>query len=130
MKRFSRRSLLQTLTAATGATVFADVRSSAQDRPHDVPWLAEVQQPPAKLPADAPKLSDLLIDASGNRITTVEQWKMRREELRRWWLDFLGPLPAERKAAPKLMVVEEDHVDGVIRQLVRYEIEPGLMTEA
>src|SRR5439155_12446459 len=44
--------------------------------------------------------------------------------------DFLGTMPAQRTAAPKLTVIEEDRPDGVIRQLVRYEVEPGIMTEA
>ena len=130
MSTLSRRTLLRGVAAAAGATALYDGQLSAQNRPRDVSWLAEIQQPPAKLPADAPQLGDLLIDASGKRIATVEGWKTRREELRRWWLDFLGPLPAERKGAPKLTVVEEDQTEGVIRQLVRYEIEPGLMTEA
>jgi len=129
MSQVSRRAVFQgigitALAAATKVTV------RSQDRPRDVSWLAEIQQPPAKLPADAPQLGELLVDANGQRITTVEGWKSRREELRRWWLDFLGPLPAERRAAPELKVVEEDQTEGVIRQLVRYEIEPGLMTEA
>jgi hypothetical protein len=64
-----------------------------------VAWLAEIQQAPKVLPADAPKLSELLVDGSGKRITNVEGWKSRCDELRRWWLDFLGPMPAERKAA-------------------------------
>jgi dienelactone hydrolase len=39
-------------------------------------------------------------------------------------------MPAQRKAAPKLTVLEEDRTAGVIRQLVRYEVEPGINTEA
>jgi dienelactone hydrolase len=94
-----------------------------------VPWLAEIQQRPAKVPDDAPKLRELLIDDSRQRITTLAAWQRRREGLREWWLDFLGPLPAERGAPPKLQIIEEDRRDGVIRQLVRYEVEPGMATE-
>jgi dienelactone hydrolase len=130
MQNFTRRTLLQGLAAAAGTLGVSDATLLAQDRPRDVSWLADIQQPPAKLPADAPQASDLLVDASGQRIASLAQWKTRREELRRWWLDFLGPMPAERKAAPKLTVLEEDQTEGVIRQLVRYEIEPGLPTEA
>ena len=96
----------------------------------DVPWLKEIQTPPAKLPADATKLSDLLTDSSGQKIDTLEGWKSRREDLRKWWLEFLGPLPAERKGAPKLEVLKEDRPEGVIRQLVQYEVEPGILTQA
>jgi dienelactone hydrolase len=113
--------------AASSAIV--DSAALGQDR-RDVSWLAEIQRPPDKLPADALKLGELLVDASGKRITTLEGWTARREELRRWWLEFLGPMPAERKSAPQLTVVEEDRTEGVIRQLVRYEAEPGLTTEA
>jgi dienelactone hydrolase len=97
--------------------------SGANER--DVPWLAEIQKPPEKIPADAPQLSELLQDATGRRIADMEAWRPRRDELRKWWLDFLGPLPARRSSAPKLEVIEEDRPEGVVRQLVRYEVEPA-----
>jgi len=95
-----------------------------------VPWLAEVQKPPAELAADAPELTPLLIGEDGRTITTLEGWKRRREAIRDWWLDFLGPLQVERGRPPVLEVISEDRPDGVIRQLVRYEVEPGLPVEA
>src|SRR5439155_13819085 len=87
-----------------------------------VPWLAEIQQPPATLPPDAPQLADLLVDSTGQRIITIAAWTKKRDELRRWWLDFLGPMPAERKSPPKRALLEEDRTEAVIRQLVRDEI--------
>jgi hypothetical protein len=101
----------------------------SRQSPKDVPWLADVQRPPEKLPADAPRLAPLLVDAAGKPIVTLDAWKGRREELRRWWLDFLGPM-GERKTTPKLTVVAEDRPPGVVRRLVRYEVEPGESTEA
>src|SRR5689334_19824471 len=127
LQRLSRREVIALAGAAAGTAVCPG-RSLAADR--HVSWLAEIQKQPAVLPADAPRLSDLLVDASRQPITSVEGWVKRREEFRRWWLNFLGPMPAERKSAPKLTVVEEDRVEGVVRQLVRYEIEPGIETEA
>ncbi len=124
----TRRVALQA-AAAAGISLFGGRARSAEV--NDVSWLAEVQQPPASLQASAPQLADVLLAADGQRITTVEAWERRREKIRRWWLDFLGPLPAERKKSPSaLTVVEEDRPEGVIRQLVRYEIEPGIETEA
>jgi len=101
----------------------------------DVPWLNEIQTPPAMVPADAPKVRPLLLDAAGQPITTREKWEQRRAELRRAWLDFLGPLPGGRNPSdaappPALKVLEEDKEAGVIRQLVSYEVEPGVRTEA
>jgi len=120
--RCARRTFLQA-TALGGAAFFARPHLAAEPSTKDVPWLAEIQKPPAVLPANAPQLAEL-------KVTTLEAWKEQREELRKWWPDFLGPMPAERKAAPKLEVLEEDRPEGVIRQLVRYEVEPGMPTEA
>ena len=126
---FTRRTTLCAIAGSAG-TIFLRSQATGAEISPNVPWLNEIQQPPAKLPADAPKLSDLLIDGAGKKITTLAAWQARREELRRWWLAFLGPLPAERKAPPKLTIIEEDRPEGVIRQLVRYDVEPGLSTEA
>jgi dienelactone hydrolase len=125
--RLTRRDALQ-LSAIAAGSALALTLPGAERR--DVPWLSEIQQPPKSLPADAPTLSDLLVAADGRKIHDLDAWNKRRTEIRQWWLDFLGPMPAERKAAPPLTVVEEDRADGVVRQLVRYEIEPGINTEA
>ena len=119
--------------AASSASLLAShlCQGEADDgKAKNVSWLQEIQTPPARLPADAPKLGDLLTDASGKKIDSLEGWKSRRDELRKWWLGFLGPMPAERNAAPKLKVLEEDRPEGVIRQLVQYEVEPGILTQA
>jgi dienelactone hydrolase len=128
LQTISRRTAIQTAGAFAATSVFP--QGEIQAAPNHVSWLGEIQRPPAMLPTDAPRLSDLLVDARGQRITSVEGWVKRREEFRRWWLDFLGPMPAERKSAPPLTVIEEDRIEGVVRQLVRYEIEPGIVTEA
>lgn len=131
--RCARRGFLQTSAvvaswlAAPGAS--RGMEPTRVEPTRDVPWLAEIKQPPAKLPGDGPKLTPLLGGEDGEEVTTVGGWQRRREAIRHWWLDFLGPMPAERKQAPALEVVAEDRVEGVLRQLVRYEVEPGLKTE-
>jgi dienelactone hydrolase len=137
----SRREFLASAaaTAALGFSASASTPARCEDmstKPRDVSWLAEIQTPPAKLPADAPKLGDLLVDRAGEPIATREAWEVHRKSLRQKWLEFLGPMPAKREDAagsvrvPKLEVLAEDRPDGVIRELVRYEVEPGLATEA
>ena len=69
---------------------------AAVPRADQLPWIEEVQTPPSVIPEDAPKLSPLLVDSEGQPITSVEQWAKRREEIRRWWLDYLGPAPTDR----------------------------------
>jgi len=96
----------------------------------DVKWLDAVQTPSVKSKDTSAELTPLLVDRQGQTITNVERWESRREELRQAWLDFLGSLGLDRRQPPRLTVVSEDHVGNVIRQLVRYEIEPGIETEA
>jgi dienelactone hydrolase len=123
----------RTFLAASSASLLAShlCRAEADDgKSKTVPWLREIQTPPAKLPADAPKLADLLTDGNGKKIDSLASWESRRKELRKWWLEFLGPMPAERKGVPKLKVLAEDRPEKVIRQLVEYEIEPGILTQA
>lgn len=130
--RVNRRTFLAASACAGAGLGMLDHRAIAQEaavKPRaEVPWLAEVQTRPDDLPADAAKLPSLLVDDAGQAITTREGWAKRREELRRRWLEFLGPLKTERPK-PELAVLEEDRPEGVIRQLVRYESEPGIPVE-
>jgi dienelactone hydrolase len=99
-------------------------------RRRDVPWLHEVLRKPPDVPAPPRPLAPILLDAGGRRILTLERWRRRREDLERTWLDLLGRLEAERGRAPRLEVAAEDRFDGIVRQLVTYDAEPGERTEA
>jgi dienelactone hydrolase len=83
---------------------------------------------PAALPADATRPAPLLFDAEHRPIATPAAWAARRAELRDAWTRFLGTIRVPR-VAPVLTVIEEDRPDGAVRQLVRYEAEPGLPVE-
>jgi dienelactone hydrolase len=126
----TRREFVAGLSALAGALCLP-TQLFAQQR-KDVAWLAEIQQKPAKLPEGAKDLPNLLIDDAGQPIKTKESWLKRREQLRTWWTDFLGKMPAERDLArpPTLTILEEDLVGDVFRQRVEYEVEPGIKTEA
>lgn len=125
-----RRTFLQA-SALCGAAAISTSTVAAQ-KSKDVSWLAEIQERPAKLPAGAKDFPSLLVDDQGQAITTIEAWEKKRQQLRSWWTEFLGKLPAERDPAkpPALKVLEEDETGGVTRQRVEYEVEPGLKTEA
>jgi dienelactone hydrolase len=97
-----------------------------QDRPD---WFAELQTPPAEIPDSATRPAPLLFDDQHRPIETPEGWRARRAELVERWRQFLGQIPYP-KAAPALTVLEEDRPEGVVRQLVRYEAEPGFPIEA
>ncbi|HIN95681.1 MAG TPA: hypothetical protein EYN03_08545, partial [Planctomycetes bacterium] len=96
----------------------------------DVPWLSEVQQLSGQIPADVPKLSSLLKDASGQKITTLKQWLLQRERYRTRWLKYLKPLSAGPRKLPEVKVLSEDRVGGVRRQLIRYQVESNQPVEA
>lgn len=96
----------------------------------EVPWLREVTEPPVTAPAPARPLAPLLVDGKGNPIATLDGWKRRRIELERAWRDLLGPLEIERRQPPRVDVIGEEIAGDVLRQLVRYPIEPGIVTEA
>jgi len=129
-QRIDRRALLKrtAAAAAAGRVLACSGRVAAAGQTREVPWLAEVQQPPEKLPEDARRLPPLLVDAQGRPITTKEGWAQRREELLRLWEQTLGRLTIERPST-RLQVLQEDRPPGCVRQLVRYQSEPGLPVE-
>lgn len=133
-----RRSWLAGCTATAATTLWPRNSWSAEKR--EVPWLAEIQRPPAKLPAEPAKLTPLLVDGTGQPITTLDAWGKRREELRSAWQEFLGSLGLDTNHCPAVKVLKEELVSPdqsvgsrggkVVRQHVSYEIEPGITTEA
>ena len=127
-KGTTRRDFLAASLAGLAAPRLASATEGAGVP--DVSWLAEVQTAPKASPADAPRLRPLLVDPQGQEITTVAGWRRRREGLRRWWLEFLHPLEVQSGGPPVVKVLSEDRPDGVLRQLVRYEVEPGIPAEA
>lgn len=96
----------------------------------EVPWLQEVLEPPGTAIAPPRPLVPVLIDSDGRTITTLDGWRWRRAELERMWRDVLGPLEVERRHPPRVEVIAEDRVEDVVRQHVRYEVEPDVHTEA
>jgi len=95
----------------------------------DVSWLAEVQRPPAVIPWDrVGHLAELLVKIDGTPIRTQAAWEKKRKEIRAAWMKFLGPMP-ERRLPVKLEVLSEDRPEKCVRQLVRYECEPGIDVE-
>ena len=116
--------------AASLAAGVGTCSSWAHEPVRDVAWLKQVQTPPDALPKASRRLEPLLVDADGEPIRSLDQWRNRREELRGWWLKFLGSLGIPRDKPPKLETLAEDRVGNVLRQLVRYEPEPGWPVEA
>lgn len=109
-------------TAAAGATV-GNAKAA-------IAWLAEVQQPPAKLPDDSPQLSSLLQPPGEAPIRDVANWQQRRQKLVAEWRALLGDMRVARDKPPACETLSETTRDGVVTRLIRYESEPGWPTEA
>src|SRR4051794_27717722 len=92
-------------------------------------WLRELQRPPRAVPPTATRPGPLLYDVYHRAIVSANAWERRRNELAALWREFLGTIPAPARA-PVPQVLEEDLVQGVRRQLIRYETEVGLPVEA
>jgi hypothetical protein len=126
-----RRSALFAASHALWFVCCGSVRGrTVSVNPQELTWLAEIQKPPKRFSSNAPKLTALCRQKDGTPIISKDQWLRRRAELKEEWLKFLGPMPAERKEAPKIEIIEEDRPEGLIRQRIRYEVEPGISTEA
>lgn len=95
----------------------------------DVPWLAEIQKPPEKMPVPFRPLAPLLSEDDLKSKNALDRWRVRREEIRRAWLDFLGPMP-DRPKSTAFETLRTDQLDGLTRKLIRYENEPGQTLEA
>ncbi len=77
---------------------------------------------------DLPDLPQLLVDINGKPIVTLAEWKKQREVIKRRWLDYMGAIEPNPDP-PVLKVLNEDRPDGLIRQLVQYESEPGIFVQ-
>jgi hypothetical protein len=131
----TRRQFVAHAVSAAFAALFApplDTLATAQRSVprRDVPWLSEVLEPAATLATPTRSLVPLLVDHEGRPIATLSAWTRRRAELEKEWRDLLGTLEIARRRPPRVDVVEEERLDGVVRQRVRYLVEPDVQTEA
>ena len=76
--------------------------------------------------SNTPDLPPLLVDSEGNPIKSVSKWEEEASQIKKRWLETLGALD-QNPETPVLKVLEEDHPDGLVRQFVEYEGEPGIM---
>src|SRR5262245_58629757 len=120
MKLSRREFAIASLAATVGSSAFGQRLPTTRE----VPWLGEIQTPPAQLPADAPRLLPLLVDAGKNPIRTREHWQKHREYLRREWQYLIGTfkprdqLVEKARRPPEFTIRESDRAAGVSRQLI------------
>ena len=75
------------------------------------------------------ELPSLMMDDYGNPINTISSWEEKRKSIVKRWTEYLGILDPNPDP-PKLKIITEEISDGIIRQLVEYESEPGLLVRS
>jgi dienelactone hydrolase len=129
-REFAGRVLSGALGLCVSSPLTAALTAQTKASSRDVPWLHEVLQAPATEIAPARPLRPLLTEANGSAITTLSAWRRRRAEIEQAWRDVLGRIDLDRTRPPRFEVIAEEQVDGVVRQRIRYLVEPGIQTEA
>jgi hypothetical protein len=87
--------------------------------------------PPAQYAGDAGGYASLLELPDGSRITTVDQWNQHRAEIRDYWLQQIGPWPAEIEH-PRILIHHGTTVspEGITREDIELETFPGTTSRA
>ncbi len=95
-----------------------------------LPWLDEVQVPLLQSSNEL-TLPPTLAHADGSPIRELTEWQRRREEIRRWWLSFLGmPQRDQNLPVQTLRILSRKDLEDVSRCLIEYETQQGWKTKA
>ncbi|WP_437203014.1 dienelactone hydrolase family protein [Planctomicrobium sp. SH664] len=95
----------------------------------DLNWLATALTAPNDVPSPSRPLQPLLRTAEGRTITTEQEWQPVAADLKKKWLEFLGPLPPQQ-AELEIKVLQTDELENVTRQLLEYNTEQGRRVQA
>ena len=132
MSNFSNRgswNVIRSMVRYSAAFFAGAIFSSASGNADDVPWLKAVTSAPViPVVENLGKVETLLQDADGKPITTIQEWEKHRQTIHDRWIKFLGPMPEPRPAVA-LEILKTESLPTIVRQLVRYEGEPGIFVE-
>jgi pimeloyl-ACP methyl ester carboxylesterase len=84
---------------------------------------------PAEYRVDARQSSPVFRFDDGRRVKSAPDWRSRRAELLRFWHGLLGVWPP-LLTNPKIVYLEQEHLEGFTRRKVQLEIAPGRETTA
>lgn len=125
----SRRRFLS--VAAASAWLPGSLPAASPRQAGAPPHADEIQRPPDSVPRDLPGTMppSLLARDDGPSIDSWEEWLVRRDELRRTWLDFLGPWETG-PVHDGIRVLDTARDALGTRRLVTYATEPDLEVQA
>jgi hypothetical protein len=90
--------------------------------------LAPYFRPPAELATDLGSYRSPLLFADGMSVKTAADWDKRRHEIRKEWMDLMGPWP-ELVAKPKVEFLSKERGDGFTNHRVRVQVAPDRTTD-
>lgn len=84
--------------------------------------------PPKEWAGRRDNLPSPLVKRDGQRIQSPTEWSGQREELKREWMDLMGPWPP-MIANPRVELLSKNRRDGFLQRRVRVETAPGQSSE-
>jgi hypothetical protein len=108
------------------ALLLCTVTSHAADDPAKL--LAPYFQPPTEFAKDFGNYRSPLKFDDGTPVKTAEDWKKRREEIRKAWHDLMGPWP-DLIEKPKVEYLEKESRDGITQHHIRIQTAPKRTTD-
>ena len=85
-------------------------------------------QPPPEFAGQFGKYRSPLLFADGSRVQSAADWQRRREEIRRQWIDLMGPWPPLIEK-PKMEFLSKSRRENFTQHRVRLEIAPKQTSE-
>jgi dienelactone hydrolase len=79
----------------------------------------------AKAPNSAPQLSPLPTAFGGTNADARLDWNRARKDLKRQWIEFLGPFP-RRKAPLEAQELKTEELGDFTRRHIKYQVEAGV----
>lgn len=98
------------------------------EEPGIPPRLKPFFRPPPELAGDLGSYRSLLKLADGRPVRNADDWHKRRQEIRKTWIEVMGPWPPQIEK-PALEYREKERRENLTQHHIRLEIAPGVTTE-
>ena len=117
------------ILVSVGLLAIAWNSGAADQTPDDLAKaLVPYFKPPAELAKDFGSYKAPLQFADGTPVKSAQDWQKRREEIRKAWMDLMGPWPPLVEK-PKIEYLAKEKQEGFTLHHVKIEVAPGKMTD-
>ncbi len=129
-RRYLPALRLQHILKQLGSQAFVLLAFAALAKAAD-PWsrIAPFFAPPPQFSNDFGQYKSPLVFEDGRKVRTKQEWRERRKEILKTWMDFLGPWPPLIEK-PKIEWLSKTNLENFIQHRIRLEIARGLSADA